>query len=189
MRADGHVRLQRETLAAKVPGATASFWVLKLITTAMGEAASDYLLNAIGLLGLVLGSAGFAIALWVQLRTRRYNAFAYFRRRYRGQVIGVRPTQTSQFVDSAIVPLDLEDRAGVQELFAAHRFGSVLNCAGNCALKSCELDPSMAHVLNGSEHRWGARVRADIPVCAGGGAGCCALSPQESQFERRTRDV
>jgi uncharacterized membrane-anchored protein len=78
MRADGHVRLQRETLAAKVPGATASFWVLKLITTAMGEAASDYLLNAIGLLGLVLGSAGFAIALWVQLRTRRYNAFAYW---------------------------------------------------------------------------------------------------------------
>jgi uncharacterized membrane-anchored protein len=78
MRANGQVRLQREPLTTKVPGATASFWVSKLITTAMGEAASDYLLNAIGLLGLVLGAAGFAIALLVQFRARRYNAFAYW---------------------------------------------------------------------------------------------------------------
>jgi uncharacterized membrane-anchored protein len=78
MRADSQVRLRREPLAAKVPDITASFWVLKLITTAMGEAASDYLLNTISLLGLVIGAAGFAITLWVQFRTRRYNAFAYW---------------------------------------------------------------------------------------------------------------
>ncbi|MDT5319031.1 MAG: hypothetical protein QOD88_1553 [Mycobacterium sp.] len=78
MRADSQVRLRREPLAAKVPDITASFWVLKLITTAMGEAASDYLLNTISLLGLVIGAAGFAIALGVQFRTRRYNAFAYW---------------------------------------------------------------------------------------------------------------
>ena len=29
----------------------------------------------------------------------------------------------------------------------------------------------MAQVLNASEHRWGARVGADIPACVGGGAG------------------
>src|SRR5882762_3105861 len=78
MRADSQVRPRREQLAAKVPDITASFWVLKLITTAMGEAASDYLLNTISLLGLVIGAAGFAIALWVQFRTQRYNAFAYW---------------------------------------------------------------------------------------------------------------
>jgi uncharacterized membrane-anchored protein len=78
MRADSQVRLRREPLAAKVPDITASFWVLKLITTAMGEAASDYLLNTISLWGLVIGAAGFAITLWVQFRTRRYNAFAYW---------------------------------------------------------------------------------------------------------------
>jgi uncharacterized membrane-anchored protein len=78
MRADSQVRLPRAALAAKVPDITASFWVLKLITTAMGEAASDYLLNTIGMLGLAVGAAGFAIALWVQFRTRRYNTFAYW---------------------------------------------------------------------------------------------------------------
>jgi uncharacterized membrane-anchored protein len=44
----------------------------------MGEAASDYLLNTMSFLGFVIGAAGFAFALWVQFRTRRYNAFAYW---------------------------------------------------------------------------------------------------------------
>jgi uncharacterized membrane-anchored protein len=44
----------------------------------MGEAASDYLLNTISSLGLGIGAAGFAITLWVQFRTQRYNAFAYW---------------------------------------------------------------------------------------------------------------
>jgi uncharacterized membrane-anchored protein len=44
----------------------------------MGEAASDYLLNTISFLGLGIGAAGFAITLWVQFRTRRYNALAYW---------------------------------------------------------------------------------------------------------------
>src|ERR1700738_476432 len=78
MRTDSQVRLRREPLAAKVPDITASFWALKLVTTAMGEAASDYLLNTMSFVGLVIGAAGFAFALWVQFRTRRYNAFAYW---------------------------------------------------------------------------------------------------------------
>jgi uncharacterized membrane-anchored protein len=78
MRADTQVRVRREPLAAKVPNISASFWVLKLTTTAMGEAASDYLLNTMSFIGFVIGAAGFAVALWVQFRTRRYNAFAYW---------------------------------------------------------------------------------------------------------------
>jgi dTDP-4-dehydrorhamnose reductase len=77
-----------------------------------------------------------------------YNAFMYFRRRYPAQVVGVRPPQTWQLAGADIVPLDIEDRAGLQALFAAHRFGSVLTAAGNCALKSCELDTAMARRIN-----------------------------------------
>jgi dTDP-4-dehydrorhamnose reductase len=73
-----------------------------------------------------------------------YNALAYFQRRYPGQVIGIRARQTWQLVGAGIVPLDAEDRPALSELFAAHRFRAVLNCAGNCALKSCELDQRMA---------------------------------------------
>src|SRR5713101_6234463 len=77
-----------------------------------------------------------------------YNALHYFQKRYPGQVIGIRPRQTWQFTGEGIVVLDAEDRGGLRELFQAYRFGSVLNCTGNCALKSCECDPAMARQLN-----------------------------------------
>ena len=44
----------------------------------MGEAASDYPLTTLSFVGIGIGLAGFALALWVQCRTRRYNAFAYW---------------------------------------------------------------------------------------------------------------
>jgi uncharacterized membrane-anchored protein len=78
VRADTLVRARREPLAAKVPDITSSFWVVKLITTATGEAASDYLLNTMSYVGLGIGAAGFVVSLWVQFRTRRYNTFAYW---------------------------------------------------------------------------------------------------------------
>jgi dTDP-4-dehydrorhamnose reductase len=77
-----------------------------------------------------------------------YNALHYFQRRYPGQAIGIRPRQTWHLVGEDIVPLDIEDREGLRELFKMYRFRSVLNCIGNCALKSCELDPAMARQLN-----------------------------------------
>jgi dTDP-4-dehydrorhamnose reductase len=77
-----------------------------------------------------------------------YNAFRYFRASYPGQVLGIQPRQTWQCNGEGIVVLDAEDRTGLRELFAAHGFRSVLNCTGNCALKSCECDPAMARQLN-----------------------------------------
>lgn len=77
-----------------------------------------------------------------------FNAFRYFQRKYPGQVIGVRPLQTWRLTGEGIVPLDIEDRVGLRDLFDSYRFRSVLNCIGNCALKSCELDPAMARRLN-----------------------------------------
>jgi dTDP-4-dehydrorhamnose reductase len=77
-----------------------------------------------------------------------YNALFYFQSRYPGRVIGIRPTRTWQLVGDGIVPLDTEDREGLRRLFDTHRFRSVLNTTGNCALKSCELDPAMAERTN-----------------------------------------
>lgn len=77
-----------------------------------------------------------------------FNAFQYFHRRYPGQVIGTRPKQTWRLVGEGIVTLDAEDAEGMRALFREYRFRSVLNALGNCALKSCELDPKMARLLN-----------------------------------------
>jgi uncharacterized membrane-anchored protein len=64
--------------AVKVPEITALFWVVKVLTTGIGEAASDYL----GGVGIVLAGAvgflGFVAALAVQLRARRYVPVVYW---------------------------------------------------------------------------------------------------------------
>jgi dTDP-4-dehydrorhamnose reductase len=80
-----------------------------------------------------------------------YNAFFHFHRRHPGQVVGIRPTQTWRLVGKRgqrIVPLDTEHECDLRRLFREHRFRSVLNTTGNCALKSCELAPDMAYRTN-----------------------------------------
>jgi uncharacterized membrane-anchored protein len=64
---------------SKVPEVTAYFWVIKVLTTGMGETTSDYLAHrlgpivAVGLAGVVL-----AAALALQLSVRRYVAWIYW---------------------------------------------------------------------------------------------------------------
>jgi dTDP-4-dehydrorhamnose reductase len=77
-----------------------------------------------------------------------YNAFFYFHDRLPGQVVGIRPRQSWRLSGPGIVAQDAEDAAGMHALFRRHGFRSVLNCVGNCALKSCELDPAMARTVN-----------------------------------------
>ena len=67
-----------EPLAAKVPEITALFWVIKILTTGMGEAASDGLGDTSLVLGAIVGVGGFFLALWLQLRARRYHAPTYW---------------------------------------------------------------------------------------------------------------
>jgi dTDP-4-dehydrorhamnose reductase len=90
-----------------------------------------------------------------------YNALHYFRRRYPGHVVGTRPRRTARLTGDGIVALDAEDAGGLRDLFRTYRFRSVLNAVGNCALKSCELDPAMARTVNvGSAANVLANVRA-----------------------------
>lgn len=77
-----------------------------------------------------------------------YNAFHYFRARYPGQVVGIRPVERRRMVEPGMVACNVEDGDGLKRLFDQHQFQSVLDCAGNCALKDCELDPPMAWRLN-----------------------------------------
>jgi dTDP-4-dehydrorhamnose reductase len=77
-----------------------------------------------------------------------YNALGYFQARYPGQVTGIRQRDNWRLDGPGIVACNAEDREGLAALFAEHRFASVLDCAGNCALKSCELDPAMAWRIN-----------------------------------------
>ena len=71
-------RADREPLAAKVPEITALFWLIKLVTTFMGEATSDYLGDVNVAIGGVLEVLLVVVALRFQLRTRRYVAAAYW---------------------------------------------------------------------------------------------------------------
>lgn len=68
----------RDPIAAKVPEITALFWVIKVLTTGMGEAASDFLGNTSLILAGVVGVLGIAAGLWWQLRTTRYVAGVYW---------------------------------------------------------------------------------------------------------------
>jgi uncharacterized membrane-anchored protein len=68
----------REPIAAKVPEITALFWVIKILTTGMGEAASDYLGELSLIVAGAVGVLGFAVAMWLQLRAPRYIAGIYW---------------------------------------------------------------------------------------------------------------
>jgi dTDP-4-dehydrorhamnose reductase len=77
-----------------------------------------------------------------------YNALAYFQARHPGQVIGIRQEDNTRIGGPAVVPCSAEDREGIARLFARYRFAAVLDCAGNCALKACELNPALAWTIN-----------------------------------------
>lgn len=77
-----------------------------------------------------------------------YNALAYFAQRYPGQVVGIRQADNWPLRGPHVVACDAEDRRGLVELFDKHKFRSVLDCAGNCALRACELDSRLAWRTN-----------------------------------------
>jgi uncharacterized membrane-anchored protein len=65
-------------LAVKVPEIALIFWVLKLLTTGMGEAMSDFMGQHSVPLAAAVGIFGLAFALWLQFRTPDYRAPVYW---------------------------------------------------------------------------------------------------------------
>jgi uncharacterized membrane-anchored protein len=67
-----------QPIAVKVPEITLTFWVLKLLTTGMGESMSDFLGSISVPLAGLLGISGLVLALRLQLRAREYRAPVYW---------------------------------------------------------------------------------------------------------------
>jgi uncharacterized membrane-anchored protein len=71
-------RSRLQPIAVKVPEITAIFWVLKLLTTGMGEAMSDFMgQQSVPIAGAV-GIVGLAIAYRLQITRREYSAPHYW---------------------------------------------------------------------------------------------------------------
>lgn len=63
----------------KVPRVRGSFWVAKVLTTAMGEAISDYLVHRFNpYLAVIGGFVVFAVAMAIQFALDRYQRWAYW---------------------------------------------------------------------------------------------------------------
>ena len=66
-------------ITRKVPAITAHFWAVKILTTAMGEALSDYLVHTIDpYIAVAIGGVGITVSLALQFFVRRYVAPVYW---------------------------------------------------------------------------------------------------------------
>ncbi|RAN76115.1 hypothetical protein B5P43_24270 [Bacillus sp. SRB_336] len=64
---------------SKVPEVTALFWVIKVLTTGMGETTSDYLAHTIDpVVAVAIGALCFAAALALQFSVKRYIPWVYW---------------------------------------------------------------------------------------------------------------
>lgn len=73
------MKLRPQTLLRKVPEVTAIFWITKLLTTAMGEATSDFFANNFNpYIVVVLAALVLAIALAMQFSVKKYVAWIYW---------------------------------------------------------------------------------------------------------------
>jgi len=77
-----------------------------------------------------------------------YNAYHYFRSLYGDNVVGIRQPNMWPLKGDGIIACDLDDGRDVKSLWEKYQFKTVLNTIGSCRLKSCELDPEMAHRVN-----------------------------------------
>src|SRR6266567_9585986 len=70
--------LSRQTVR-KVPEVFLIFWIIKLLTTAIGESTSDFLVHTVDpVIAVALGGMGFTVAMFLQLFTKRYIAWTYW---------------------------------------------------------------------------------------------------------------
>jgi dTDP-4-dehydrorhamnose reductase len=77
-----------------------------------------------------------------------YNALHYFQARYPGQVFGMRQVENARLDGPGVLACNAEDAEGMARWFERYEFAAVLNCAGNCNLRACELAPDLARRIN-----------------------------------------
>ena len=77
-----------------------------------------------------------------------YGALVYLQSRFPGRVFASVQETDLDFPAPDLIYIDLRDYSAVERLFDEHKFQAILDCAGNCALKACQLDPKIAWDLN-----------------------------------------
>jgi uncharacterized membrane-anchored protein len=71
--------MNKNSMIAKVPEVTIYFWIVKILTTALGESTSDYLVSHIDpVFAVGLGFLGFAVAIVLQFSVRKYIPWVYW---------------------------------------------------------------------------------------------------------------
>lgn len=66
-------------MGGKVPEVTALFWIVKVLTTGMGETSSDFLVRSIDpVVAVSIGAVLFAAALVLQFAVTRYTPWVYW---------------------------------------------------------------------------------------------------------------
>jgi len=70
--------LDTRYLRTKVPEITLLFWVIKLLTTGMGEAMSDFMGDRSVPIAGAVGVFGMCLALWLQFRQKKFRAPFYW---------------------------------------------------------------------------------------------------------------
>ena len=88
-------RFFADPVAAKVPEIIPLFWLIKILTTAGGEAGSDYLAHYGNFVGGGTVLVIFVAGILLQFGTRRYRAFAYWSFAYAIAIFG---TAASDFL-------------------------------------------------------------------------------------------
>jgi uncharacterized membrane-anchored protein len=114
--------------ASKVPVVTAGFWILKVLTTGMGEAVSDSLAHAAGTVAVLATAAVTAAALVFQVRARAYDPMLYW---FTVSMIAVFGTMAADVPHHLGIPLEVTTTgylAAVLAVFAVwHRLERTLS--------------------------------------------------------------
>ncbi|MCQ2102109.1 MAG: sugar nucleotide-binding protein [Fibrobacter sp.] len=77
-------------------------------------------------------------------------------------LIGIRPIKHPCVYGQDVVAIDAEDTAGLTALFEKHKFKTVIDASGNCALKACECDTPRSYLLNCSQGVDAAQLAAEF---------------------------
>lgn len=73
------MKMLSRRVAKKVPELTVYFWIVKVLTTGMGETTSDYFVHTYNpYVVVVLAAAALAVSIGVQVALPRYNAWIYW---------------------------------------------------------------------------------------------------------------
>jgi uncharacterized membrane-anchored protein len=119
------------SMVTKVPAVTASFWVLKILTTGMGEAASDALVRWGGGIAIAVTAVALGASFVLQFRARQYVPWIYWLAVAMVGVFGTMAADIPHFLGLSLWLTSASYLVAVLAIFAVwHREEGTLSFAG-----------------------------------------------------------